>query len=260
MAGEKVKVDEFIEGKGRSRAALKEFVYRKQADAYEYWAKKKKLMRMMYVFDTIILNEVGGTSDPGDLEKKEVLKVVFNRTNLDYYSSLSAKDFIFEFLAEKNIKTKQFPWLNTLFKEGEFSFTYYFLTASNHVFCPDMSRRAKKIRETALNLGLALIKEKNINSEAVRYFSRISMLGRIDMTDLWTGFQSLPESPGNLIDDKKLDQKIKNREFEYLYKFTSSRRLDFRVVRISDDIYALGKIINFYEYRNPQNFRYFVEK
>ena len=256
----KIKTLDFLAGKGRSRKQLKEFVYHKQAEAYEYWSKLSKLNRVLYVMDTIILNEVGGTNDPGDLEKQEVLKVVFNRSDLKYYSSLSHKDSILEYLDKKNIKTDLYPWLNLLFKEGEFSFTYYFLPASNHIFCPDMSPRAERIRISALNLGLDLLKEKKMDTDAVRYFSRGSMLGRIDMTDLWTGFSSLPEKPGEKLEDKELTNKIKNHDYEFLYSFSTKENKTFQVVRIEDENYVLGPNLDIFTYRNPHNFRYFVEK
>ena len=129
--------------------------------------------------DTIILNEVGGTTDPGEFEKKEVLKVVLNRSELKYYSSISPKDTIYKFIDKNKIEIKKYPWLNLMLKEGEFSFTYYFLTASNHVFCPDMSPRARKIRDTALKYWVGSFKRKDIGTKAVKIFSSASMLGEL---------------------------------------------------------------------------------
>ena len=84
--------------------------------------------------DTIILNEVGGTTDPGDLEKQEVLKVVLNRADLKYYSSLSPKDTIYKFIDKKEIEIKKYPWLNLMLKEESFLLLTIFSPPSNHVF------------------------------------------------------------------------------------------------------------------------------
>ncbi len=257
---EKISLEKFLDGKGRSRQNLKDFVYKKQADVYEFWIKQNKLNRMLYVMDTIILNEVGGTTDPGDLEKEEVLKVVFNRSKLKFYSSIGPKDSIFKYIEARGISHQNFPWLNLMLKEGEFSFTYYFLTASNHVFCPDMSRRAQKIRETALDIGIRLLADKNIDTGAVRYFSRGSMLGRIDMTDLWSGFSSLPEKVGLRLTDKDIINSVKNRDYEFLYSFNDSSGLVYQTVRVGDENYVIDDKNFVYSYRNPHNFRYFVEK
>ena len=253
-------VSEFIEGKGRSRKVLKDFVYKKQADVYLFWTRQSKINRVLFVMDTIILNEVGGTPDPGDLEKSEVLKVVINRSDLKYYSTLSGKDSIFKFLVEKNIKSSSYPWLNLMLKEGEFSFTYYFLTASHHVFCPDMSKRAREIRLKALRLGLKLLKSKDTGTEAVRYFSRASMLGRIDMTDLWSGFSPLSEKAGERVESPELTKKFRMGDYEFLYSFTSQNQKTYQVVKLNDKNYSVSKSGEIFTYRNPHNFRYFVEK
>jgi len=260
VEGEKISVEKYLEGEGRSRKILKDFVYQKQADVYEYWSKQSKINRQLFVMDTIILNEVGGTPDPGDLEKEEVLKVVLNRSKLKFYSSLTPKDTIYQHIALSKVKPERFPWLNLMLKEGEFSFTYYFLTASNHVFCPDMSPRASRIREKALTLGLNLLGHKNMDTRAVRYFSRASMLGRMDMTDLWSGFSPLSEKPGHLIDNKELRKKIIDHDYEFLYSFTDELNNIYQVVRLDDEKYTIGHDLKIYSYRNPHNFRYFIEK
>lgn len=260
IEGEKIAVDKFLDGEGRSRQNLKEFVKQKQIEVYEYWSKQEKIDRILFVLDSIILNEVGGTPDPGDLEKEEVLKVVINRSNLKYYSTLSSKDSIYEGLVAKKIPMEKFPWLNLMLKEGEFSFTYYFLSASNHVFCPDMSPRANNIRDKALELGLGLLKLKKMDTLAVRYFSRASMLGRMDMTDLWDGFSPLNEKPGHPIENLELKKKITDHDYEFLYSFTDETNNIYQVIRIGEEIYSIGSNSRIFSYRNPHNFRYFIEK
>ena len=48
--------------------------------------------------------------------------------------------------------TKKYKWLNVLFKEGEFSFTYFFIPSNIGIFCPDFSKKAKILRKENLNI------------------------------------------------------------------------------------------------------------
>ena len=125
--GKEIDVKDFLDGMGRSRQILKDFVYAKQAEVYAFWAKQKKIDRVMYVMDTIILNEVGGTTDPGDLEKKEVLKVVLNRSELKYYSSISSKDTIYKFINKEMKSQAKVSLVKFNVERRRVSFTYYFL-------------------------------------------------------------------------------------------------------------------------------------
>ena len=146
------------------------------------------------------------------------------------------------------------------FQRGGVSFTYYFLAASHHTFCPDTSRRANKIRDIALDIGLRLLTKDKMDTDAVRYFSRASMLGRINMTDLWKGFSPLAETQGNPIIDDDIQQRIRDHDYEFLYSFVSYSRKTFQVVRVGDKKYTIGVKNQIFGYRNPHNFRYFVEK
>ena len=53
---------------------LEHYIYTQQAKTYKFWSKQDPELRKLFVIDTIILNEVGGTPDFKDLEKSEVLR------------------------------------------------------------------------------------------------------------------------------------------------------------------------------------------
>ena len=63
-----------------SGLALEHYIYNQQARTYKFWSEKSSDLRKLFVIETIILNEIGGTTDYKDLEKGEVLKVVYNRS------------------------------------------------------------------------------------------------------------------------------------------------------------------------------------
>ena len=261
LKGSVVGVDDFIQDNLGAKSRLEDFIYDKQAQTYEFWTKQSEEMRQLFVSETIILNEVGGTPDPGDMEKEEVLKVVHKRSRLKFYSSLGGTKELSLKLKALKISTKGMKWLNTLFKKGEFSFTYYFIPGVRHIFCPDMSDKAKKIREIALKKALQLKKINfNLPSVPVRYFSRQSMLGRIDMSKLWVNFSALPEEPGPQMTSEQIEVVLKNKSL-YLYSFTSSENKYFDVF-LSGDIYFVKNNLkgSFYHYRNPNFFKYFIEK
>tara|TARA_B100000925_G_scaffold289647_1_gene272977 strand:+ start:4453 stop:6102 length:1650 start_codon:yes stop_codon:yes gene_type:complete len=259
--GRDVKVDDFIRDNLGAKSRLENFIYSKQADTYEFWSKQSEELRRLFVSETIILNEVGGTPDPGDIEKKEVLKVVHKRSKLRFYSSLGNTKELIEKLNKRGVSTNGKKWLNTLFKKGEFSFTYYFIPGTRHVFCPDMSKKAKGIREVALNIALDL-KGKNFNlpSIPIRYFSRQSMLGRIDMSKLWKSFTPLPEEPGPKLEEERR-KNISESKSKYLYSFTSSSNKLFDVFSGESFLYVKhNKTGEYFSYRNPNFFKYFIEK
>ena len=68
--GQNISVENLIKNNLDAKDRLKKWIYEKQADTYEFWMKQDEKMRQMYVADTIILNEVGGTPDPLEVEKK----------------------------------------------------------------------------------------------------------------------------------------------------------------------------------------------
>ncbi|MAW07237.1 MAG: hypothetical protein CME61_03030 [Halobacteriovoraceae bacterium] len=261
MNGQKISVDDLIKNNLDAKDRLKKWIYEKQADTYEFWMKQDVKMRQMYVADTIILNEVGGTPDPLDVEKREVLKVVFKRKGLSFYSTLGKDDDLNLVLEKRGINTQGQAWLNTLFKKGEFSFTYYFIPGVRHIFCPDMSRKAKSIRRVALDIS------NNLNQEdldfvgiPVRYFSRQSMLGRIDMSKLWKAFLPIPEKAGPKIKDASTLDIITKGDHKFLYEFRNDEN-NYQVFQVGQDTFVKGKGPQaYFYYRNPNYFKYFIEK
>ena len=258
--GTSVSVSKFVKENVDSKSALEDFIYEKQAETYDFWSKQPQELRRLFVSETIILNEVGGTPDPGDMDKKEVLKVVHKRSKLKFYSSIGSDEELAQKLRERKIETDNFKWLNTLFKKGEFSFTYYFIPGVRHIFCPDMSQRARGIRNKALEIANEL-KGKNYNQPEVpvRYFSRQSMLGRIDMSKLWSNFSALPEKPGPRLKKEAINE-VASEEPLYLYSFFSFKKTKYEVFKRKDLFYVENtKSGEMFEYRNPNYFKYFVE-
>ena len=87
------------------------------------------------------------------------------------------------------------------------------------------------------------------------------MLGRIDMTDLWNGFTPLGEKPGELVEDEKVDQKVlNNMNMSFSIAFLMMRIEHIRVLLIDDEKYSVRDDNEVFTYRNPHNFRYFIEK
>jgi hypothetical protein len=256
---QRISVQNFVKENIDSKSALEDFIYEKQADTYEFWINQPKEFRRLFVSETIILNEVGGTPDPGNLDKREVLKVVHKRSKLKFYSSIGRDEELLEKLGKRKINTSKYEWLNTLFKKGEFSFTYYFIPGVRHIFCPDMSKKARDIRDVALGIAQSLKGEDYNRPEVpVRYFSRQSMLGRIDMSKLWSNFSALPERPGPLLDKPSLE-KI-NTDVQYLYSFFISKKQKYEVFK-GKDLYFVknAQTGEAFEYRNPHYFKYFIE-
>ncbi len=242
---------------------LKNFVYKKQADTYAFWSKHTELDKALFSLETILVHEVGVLDGKLGLERTDVAKVVLNRMNDDFYNQLSPGQPITKFIPE-NIDTEEEKWLNVLFKIGEFSFTYHYIPAVAGIFCPDMSRRGKSIRGQNLKLALKAIKSHDGGFMAFRYFSRISMLGKIDMSSVWTGYDRLPEIPGLKANhQKKLISYYYGDRFQYLYSFVDEKNVAHDVVRIQDKTYSMRwskGLPVFYDYRNPHLFAYFSKK
>jgi hypothetical protein len=252
----------YLKKKSRSTYAIKRYVGRKQAKSYEYWMQYPEMYRAIFSISTILFNEVGDMDGKDALERKDVAQVVINRSTIPFFSSLEKRDSIMPYLSKK-IKTQvfSFPWLNLLFKTGEFSFTYYYIGATSNIFCPDGSPRGKALREDNIWLALELLKKPNSAFKATRYFSRASMLGRIDMTPMWDDYVPLNERPGSLIGrPAKLRRAYRKGQYHYLYSFEDPKGDKFEVIEISRKTYVIneqGKMKQFYNYRNPNYFKYF---
>jgi hypothetical protein len=244
---------------------LKEFVYQKQAEVYTHWLNQPELTRAIFVLETILLNEVGGVDGEDALERMDVARVVMNRLDKPKYLSIGKKEFIYPYLhkASTEFHIKNERWLNALFKQGEFSFTYYYMHGVSKIFCPDMSPKARQLRKKNVEIALQVLKEENTSFKTTRYFSRASMIGRIHMDTIWEDYIPYPERPGLLASGQdKLRKAIENEDYTYLYSFKDPESALYQVLEIGDKTYALGEkngIKLFFEYRNPHYFRYFTK-
>lgn len=256
---------ELIKEHNKAADELKEFVYRKQAEVYNYWLKQPELARAIFVLETILMNEVGGVDGEDALERMDVARVVMNRLDKPKYLSISKKEFIHRYLldltSQSNITSEK--WLNALVKQGEFSFTYYYMSGVAKIFCPDIAPQAKKLRKQNVEIALQVLKEKNSPFKATRYFSRSSMVGRIHMDAIWEDYVPYPERPGLLAPgQEKLKQMMAAGEYTYLYSFQDPGPVLYQVVEIGNDVYAIGEekgLKIFYKHRNPHYFRYFTK-
>lgn len=243
---------------------LKNFVTVKQAEVYKYWLDKPDLMKALFSTETILFNEVGRVDGEDGLERRDVAQVVLNRVNDDFYSSLSKKQELYDALKMTDEKIQSEKWLNVLFRVGEFSFTYYYISGVLKIFCPDMTKIGKNLRDSNLKISLQALNGFEDDFKAVRYFSRASMLGRIDMASVWSDYQKLPEKPGlEIIKQNKLVSQYKADQYEYLYDFKDNKGFEYLVLKIDETTYSMrferGQP-KFFKYRNPHYFTYFSQK
>ena len=238
--GNVIKADEIVKIKSSDRFKLSEFITSKFTQVYQFWAKQDELMKYFYVIDTILYNEIGNIDAPDNLERKDITQIIINRFFEKKYNRLSTLDSLWKNLfGNFDKKTNENLWLNLLFKEGEFSFTYYYMDASLRIFCPSMTKQSKKIRNENLLIAISALKKPDDQFKALRYFSRISMLGRIDMTTLWQDYKLIPERPGNLItDNTNIKTKYQQSRYNLLYRFQDGAKLSYDVLEIENKNYV----------------------
>lgn len=254
-------VSTVLEERAKSLSNLKAFVLKHEAASYEYWSKKSELFQYLYALETILYAEVGRIDAPDALERRDVAQVVINRFSNDFYSNMGAGDSLNSYLS-KDIKTKEHKWLNVMFKEGEFSFTYFYIPGNLHIYCPDMSKVGQFLRRENVRIALAHMKNPRKDFPAMRYFSRVSMFGRIEMDSLWDSYMPLGEVPGKPVKNrKKLAALYRQDRYKYLYDFqTDGNKKTFIVVEMKGRPYVVdfNKPSQVYYYRNPNLFRYFA--
>ncbi len=244
---------------------LKDFVYKKQAEVYKHWHDQSELSKAIFVLETILLNEVGGVDGEDALERMDVARVVMNRLDKPKYLVIGKKEFLNPYLnkviADEKIKKER--WLNALFKQGEFSFTYYYMNGVAKIFCPDMSPKAKRLRQRNVEIAMQVLKEGDTSFKTTRYFSRASMIGRIHMDSIWEDYIPYPERPGLLAEgQEKLLKAFNKGDYNYLYAFKDPAFELYQVVEINGHNYALGEkngIKLFFQHRNPHYFKYFTK-
>ena len=261
-------IESAVEKKVASKKALSNFVSKKLSQVYRLLSKESRELRALFAAETILIHEVGRPTRENLPERDDILQIVFNRRMMPKYSLLGQSDEIHKQLIEDGFKSsdiQNLPWLNVLFKEGEFSFTYYFIPGVKHVFCPDQSRSAVSYRKSNLLRMLAHVRKPNWDFEATRYFSRVSMTGKIDMSEAWSDHVPISERPGEILltDQNNLRKKISNKTFRYLYRFKDPNGRPFDVIEINDQILSVENIEykpTFYRNRNPHYFKYFSQR
>jgi hypothetical protein len=251
-----------LEERARSLYTLRDFVLTKEAQTYEYWSKKSELFQALFAIETILANEVGLLDGPHGLERRDVAQVVINRFDNLSYNQFAATDLLPKYInAQVNLKTNM--WLNVLFKEGEFSFTYFYIPGNFNIYCPEMTRIGQSLRKQNLKIAMDLLNHPRSDFRGVRYFSRVSMFGRIEMDSLWSNFSPIEESPGLLVKNSKmLLSRLEKDNYKFLYEFSNlALKKSYMAVEIQGKHYVVD-IKNpkqIYNYRNPHQFKYFSE-
>lgn len=245
---------------------LKNFVENKLAQTYKFWLEQREELKILFVLETILMHEVGSVDPIGD-QRKEVIKVVLNRVQDKAYHFLKATD-PWETLLGMPLKDKPHWWLNVMFRKGEFSFMHFFMKSSYKTFCPDnLDPNINRLREENLKLSLEVLKmydPLSSDNNIFNYFSRVSMLGRIDMTSVWSPrFDLVDETPGSRIDshdEENLINEWKKGNWTYLYSFTENTAT-YRVFEMSGKIWTVlwnkDSPIQFNHYRDRDYFKYF---
>jgi hypothetical protein len=256
--------DQIIETQAKARAVLKDYVFKRHAEVYNFWAKLSPIHRALYVITTTLYNEVGSIDGSDALERKDVVQVVLNRVENQKYNFIPKEDFLYSYFVKgrSDSELQSNKWLNVMFKEGEFSFTYYFIHGAVRVFCPDMSRIGRRLRKKNLSIALDSLANTKRTFAGIRYFSRASMLGRISMDDIWTDYRPIAERPGRKISKNVTKAKIlkayKAGDYKYRYHFFDGQGRKFKVIDIKDKTYSMRvKTQELFTYRNPHYFRYF---
>jgi hypothetical protein len=253
-----------VSEKNNASESLQSFIYKKQADTYKYWMKEDERLRKIFIMENILYNEVGNL-DPLKVERKEILRIIYKRTTTPPYNLLLPHQKISKYL--NNIQTDKYKWLNTFLRRGEFSYTLYYIPSVIRVFCSNVSRNGWKLRNENIKLSINFLKELGKEStltESIRYFSRVSMVGKIDMSLIWKNFEAVGEVPGQkLSNTSHLEKKFLKGQFRYFYKVNHEGNL-FGVFEVLNKTYMVNiddlKKPKFFNYRNPHLFKYFKEK
>ena len=252
---------EILSRKEKARYLLKDYVLSKQKEVYEFWAKQSLLNRALFSLETILFNEVGRFDGSDALERMDVAQVVLNRVQTPHYNSFLERDSLYSYLSQHHKKhQKEYPWLNVMLKEGEFSFTYFFITGSVRIFCPEQTRIGKALIKENVRLSLDILESPNHEFDALRYFSRASMLGKISMDKLWSGYTAIEERPGKkLVKTKARYQKLyKAGKLNFLYEFSSPKQTKYYVYESGKTKIVIDpKSGDLYTYRSPHFFKYF---
>lgn len=257
-------VTSLLEERARALYILKDFVLSREARTYEFWSRRSELLQSLFVIETILYSEVGRMDAPDALERRDVAQIIINRSENPAYNLLTGQDAITRYFSphlHSKLKTGDNAWLNVLFKEGEFSFTYFYIPGNFHIYCPDMSRVGQFLRRENTRIALELLNKPRTNFTALRYFSRTGMFGRIEMDSLWNEFKPLSEVPGKPVrNPRKVYDLFKRNRYKFLYEFTNDDlKKRFLVVDLKGKTYVVNakNTKQIYYYRNPHQFKYF---
>lgn len=258
-----VEGNQTIKEKKFATEKLKDFVLDKHHRVYDFWSSQSDYMQAVFTLETILFNEVGNYDGPGSPESHDVARVVMNRFYRPEYFEFNDDDPLKTFIQARDKDYKfNSKWLNLMFKRGEFSFTFFYIPGNAKTYCPDMSKAGKRLRKRNIEIAIDILLEKNNQFNGIRYFSRSSMTGRIDMASLWKDFVPVPERPGKKVSKQSaLKKAFRNKQFRYYYSFNDDKKNRFDVLEINSKVYVLQLgTETFFHYRNPHFFRFFSDK
>jgi len=252
---------DYIAENKHSTSDLKKFVYSKQAKIFKYMSGYKKKWRKLFVLESILTHEVGGLKGL-ELDKFDIARVVLNRVNNKKYNFIGESNELNQYL---NIPSKKFNFLNTLFKEGEFSFTYFFIPSVVRMFCPDQSKRGKLFRRKNIIIAQKVLHSSRLKEfNALRYFSRVSILGRYKMDDVWVDYNRSEIKFGKKLAKKrsqKLLRLVSHGKVTFVKNVLFKNNLMLNLIKVKDHFFYYDKPKKiFYYYRDPDLFSYFEPK
>lgn len=247
----------------KARFALQDFSLHKMGEVYRFWREQSPLNRALFSLETILYNEVADLDGREALERRDIVQVVINRIHTERYSHIGSDDPIFSHLALAPEVIANHRWLNALFKRGEFSFTYFFIRSNVRIFCPETTRRGRFLLRENLAISLDRLRNPDSAFDGLRYFSRHSMQGRIDMSEIWSDYKFMGEIPGPELAttaQTSLNNLFKANNFTFLYRFSHQDK-NYDVLEMRNQVVlrerSSGK---FHSYRNPHFFRYYRER
>lgn len=254
-------VDLELAERRRSQKKLRQFITDRHSEVFQKVALWPEVDRRLFVFDQILLLEVGRATVENYRERQDVARVVNLRKELSRYNGLKKNQSLYKSLPTK-IRSKNDPWLQLMFREGEFSFTHYFIPAVESTFCFDFYKTAKQTRMKniflVLNLFSSGLGDKKF--KATRYFSRRSMIGKIAMDEMWSDYRRIGYQWGRQVrNTQNLISQIKKRQYLYIESYwKEDRRID--ILQINQRRYFVDRNqekILFYNYRDPDLFSFF---
>ncbi|PIU00704.1 MAG: hypothetical protein COT74_03295 [Bdellovibrionales bacterium CG10_big_fil_rev_8_21_14_0_10_45_34] len=254
-------ITELQKTRANARNALFNFVFAKQAQTYKFWQSKPVALQAAFTVDQILLNEVGYPTDYNEIDRRDIIRLAYARLSISDFNTLTKRQGLYNLLSVSAQNAIDNPsHLNVMFREDEFSFTIPTFRAVKEIFCPELSRWYDKIRKTNYSLHTAvhaeLRKLKKIENPPLRYFSRRSMVGRIDISALWKEFIPLENIRGRPI---RVKEKFYSRLIERGTPIEEYESEGLLLIYYSDNYYLLDrKNKKVFDYRDPDYFQFFT--